>query len=96
MSVATAILKADHIGIRDLKEHLSTKILTKTLVITERGVPVSVNLPYEDVLELTDLLDELADPETLATVAEGRKAINKGTMGAAVSYLFKRIRAKRK
>lgn len=96
MSIATALLKAHHVGIRDLKEHLSTKFLNETLVITDRGTPISVNLPYSDLLELIDILDELSDLETIKAVQEGRKAIKAGTKGISVSTVFNRIRAKRK
>jgi hypothetical protein len=57
--------------VRDFKTQLSSKLLGDLLVITDRGKPVSVNLPYSDVLELIDILDELTDPETLAMIAEG-------------------------
>ena len=95
VSIATNLLKAHHIGIRELKEHLSTKSLNKFLVITDRGVPVSVNLPYSDMLELTDILDELADLETIADVQDGRKAIKVGAKGIAISNLFNKIQKKR-
>jgi len=91
MSVATDLLKAHHIGIRDLKGHLSTSFLNEILVITDRGTPVSVNLPYSDVLELVEILDELSDPETIATIQEGRKAIKTGTKGIPVANLFSKI-----
>ena len=93
--IATDLLKAQHIGIRELKEHLSTKFLHETLVITDRGAPISVNLPYSDMLELTDILDELADLETITTIQEGRKAIKRGSKGIDISNLFKRIQKKR-
>ena len=96
MSVATDLLKANHVGIRDFKEHLSGEFLNETLVITDRGTPVSVNLPYSDVLELMDILDELSDPGTVKAVQEGRKAIKAGAEGIPVSKVFDRIRAKRK
>ena len=96
MSIATELLRANHVGIRDFKEHLSTKSLNETLVITDRGAPVSVNLPYSDVLELMDILDELSDPETIKAVQEGRKAIKAGAKGIPVSTVFNKIRAKRK
>ena len=96
MSVATDLLKANHVGIRDFKEHLSGEFLNETLVITDRGTPVSVNLPYSDVLELMDILDELSDPGTVKAVQEGRKAIKAGAEGIHVSKVFDRIRAKRK
>jgi hypothetical protein len=96
MSIAVDLLKAHHIGIRDLKEHLSTKFLNNLLVITDRGKPVSVNLPYSDVLELMDIVDELTDPETIAAISEGREAIKEGAEGVPVSNLFSKIRTKNK
>ncbi len=96
MSIATELLKAKHIGIRGLKNHLSKKFLKSFLVITDRGTPVSVNLPYSDVLELADIIDELADLETIETIQEGRKAIKSGAKGIPVSNLFSRIRTKHK
>lgn len=96
MSIATDLLKAEHVGIRDIKEHLSTRLLKDILVITDRGIPVSVNLPYSDVLELVDIIDEVTDLETVAMVSEARKAIREGLRGVAVANLFKRIRARHK
>ncbi len=96
MSIATDLLKAEHVGIRDIKEHLSARLLKDILVITDRGTPVSVNLPYSDVLELVDIIDEVTDLETMATVREARKAIQKGTKGIPVANLFNRIRTQRR
>lgn len=95
MSIAIDLLKTQHIGIRDLKEHLSTKVLDEPIVITDRGTPVSVNLPYSDMLELIDILDELSDSETIKTVLEGREAIKEGVEGIPVSNLFDKIRTQR-
>ena len=94
MSIATDLLKANRVGIREIKEHLSTRLLNNILVITDRGAPVSVNLPYAEVLELTDIIDEILDWETLATVRAGRKAIQEGAKGIPVTHLFNKIRAK--
>jgi hypothetical protein len=96
MSIATDLLKAEHVGIRDIKEHLSTRLLKDILVITDRGTPVSVNLPYLDVLELVDIIDELTDLETMAMVSEARMAIREGSKGISVANFFKRIRAQHK
>ncbi len=96
MSIATDLLKANHIGIRDFKEHLSTKFLSEILVITERGTPVSVNIPYADILELLDILDELSDLETIETIQEARGEIHKGAKGRSASLLFDKIRSKQK
>ena len=96
MSVAVDILKANRVGVRALKEHLTAKLLHKILIITDRGIPVSVNLPYEDVLELMDILDELSDPEIIATIQEGRKTIREGARGVPVSNFFDRKRKRTK
>jgi len=96
MSISTDLLKADRVGVRDLKEHLSRKFLARALVITDRGVPVSVNLPYSDVLELTDIIDELLDSRTLMDVFNARKAIRHGAKGINVSRLFGKIRSRRR
>lgn len=92
MGIAVDILKADHIGIRELKGHLTAKSLKEPLVITDRGVPISINLPYSDVLELVDLLDEMTDSHTEKLVKEGRQAVKSGAKGIPVSRLFKKMR----
>lgn len=96
MSIATAVLKARNVGVRNFKNHLSQFIRKQeTFVITEYGEPTSVLMPYDDVLELIDILDELQDPETLRIIQEGRKAIKRGIKGRLVSKLFAKIRAQK-
>ena len=96
MSISTALLKAEHIGVRELKKHLSIKRLSNPLIITDRGKPVSINMPYEEILDLVDIIDELSDPKTLAIIAEGRKAIREGSKGISVSELFGKYKTKSK
>ncbi|MFQ5714557.1 MAG: type II toxin-antitoxin system Phd/YefM family antitoxin [Candidatus Scalinduaceae bacterium] len=91
MSIATNILKSPHVGIRDLKIHLSSLLKKGTLIVTERGKPVNVILPYSDMIELLDMLDEITDPETIKTIQEGRKAISRGVKGIPVSNVFKKL-----
>ncbi|MCK5180412.1 MAG: hypothetical protein KAI72_01935 [Candidatus Pacebacteria bacterium] len=92
MTTAVDLLKAKHCGIREYKEHLSTTLLKDFVVITDRGKPVSVNLPYEEVLEMLDIFDEILDPETVSDVLEGRESIKSGGKGIPVSNLFNRLR----
>ncbi len=92
MTTATELLKAEHIGVREFKEHVSADSLKKIAVITDHGKPISVNLPYEEVLELVDILDELRDAEALSAVASGRKSIKEGQKGISVSKLFRKIK----
>ncbi len=59
MSIATDLIKADHVGIRQLKGSASTKLFEHMFVITTKGEPVSVNVPYSDIVELIDIMDEI-------------------------------------
>jgi two-component SAPR family response regulator len=95
MNLSTEILKAQHIGVRNFKKTISSTMLEEVLVITDRGKPVSVNLPYEELLELIDLFDELDDRETLSTIAEARESISKAPEGIAVSSVFGEFRKNR-
>ena len=92
MTTATELLKAGHVGVREFKEHMTADNLKKVTVITDHGKPISVNLPYDEVLELMDILDDLRDETALKAVGAGRKSIKEGQRGVAVSGLFKKIK----
>ncbi len=96
MTIANALLKAKNVGIRRCKNNLS-RILKKHEIwlITEHNNPKSYLIPYDDMLELIDILEELQDSETIKTVQRGREAIKRGAKGFLVSKLFKKIRASR-
>ncbi len=95
MKIAMDLLKADHVGVRELKTHLSKRLkIHKPLVVTDHSQPVKVIIAYEDMVELLDMLDEVTDEATLALVQEGRKAIQSGAKGIPVSRLFNKIRQK--
>jgi hypothetical protein len=51
-----------------------------------------VFLPYEDVLELADIMDELQDKALIKTIAEGRKAIYMGKAGISFAESVKKHR----
>ena len=96
MNAATILLKAKKVGVRSFRDSVSRYIREhRPIVITEHGTPESVLLPYEDMLEIIDVLDELQDEGLLKTIAEGRRAIKTGGTGVAASktllkYLKKR------
>lgn len=96
MKIAIDLLKASHIGVRELKGTLTTKLLKEPLVITDRGIPVSVSLPYSDLLEIIDIIDEISDAQTVETVREAREAMREGSPGIPVANLFKKLRTQRK
>ncbi len=96
MKIAMDLLKADHVGVRDLKTHLSRRLkMRKMLVVTDHSQPVKVIMPYEDMVGLLDMLDEMTDEATLAAVREGRDAVKSGAKGVPVSLLFDKKRAKK-
>jgi len=97
MSVAVNLLKANHVGVREFREHLSGYLKKKDFcVITERGEPANVMLPYEDMLELLDIIDELSDPGTVNAVLEGNKAIKTGKKGISAARFLKEAKGKLK
>lgn len=89
MTLALNLLKAEHVGVRDLRQHLPDFLKGKSpLIITSYGKPAKVILNYEEILELVDILDELSDPETVAAVIEGRRVISRGAKGIPISEVF--------
>lgn len=92
MTTAVDLLKAKHCGVREYKEHLSAAFLKDFVVITDRGKPVSVNLPYTEMLEILDIFDEMLDPQTVNDILKSRKSIKSGSKGILVSNLFNKLR----
>ena len=96
MSLSINLLKADRIGVRDLREHLSARLKrNKPLIVTDHGNPTKVIISYSDLLEIIEVLDELQDAEVLRTIQEGRAAVKTGAKGIPVSNLFQKIRSRR-
>ena len=97
MTIATALLNARYVGVRELREHLSNRIKgNKVIVVTDHGTPTKVILSYRDVVELIEVMDELRDQAAVQSVQEGRKAIRSGSEGVPVNRLFRQIRESRK
>jgi len=97
MTLATILLKAPHIGVRQFKARLSKFLKSgNPLIITERGVPVEVVIPYAEAIEMVDLIDEATDLKTLKSVEEGRKAIKARKKGVSILRLFSKVSKARK
>ena len=89
------MLRAPNVGVKDFKDHVSEYInKANTIVITHRGEPTSVVFPYEEALELIDMLDELQDQKTLAIISDDQNAMNRGDNGRMTSKVFEKYRAK--
>ena len=96
MGLAGKLLGAPHVGVRELKSCLSKRLKEgNPLIITDRGKPVDVILPYQDAMELVEMMDEIADCGARNAVQEGRASIKSGAKGVPVSRLFQSIRDKR-
>lgn len=96
MKIAMDLLKADRVGVRDLKTNLSRRLkMHKLLVVTDHSQPVKVIMPYADMMDLLDMLDEMTDEAALTAVREGRNAIKSGAEGIPVTRLFDKKHAKK-
>ncbi len=85
MDIALDLLKAPHVGVREFKAKMSSLLdKRRTLVVTEHGEPTSVVVPYQDMMELLDILEEINDPQTRQTIALGRKSIKENVKGIPV------------
>ncbi len=91
MTLAAALLRAPRIGAREFRNKACSFInMGKACLITEHGHPAGVFLPYQDALELVDVVDELNDKKVLKMIAEGRRAIRKGAHGVLLSDSLKK------
>ena len=92
MSVMTDIVRAGHIGVKDFRDHAPEYIRDNHVyLVTRHGHPAKFLIPYEEMVELIDIMDELSDPETLKMVADGRKAIARGVKGVPVKKVWQRL-----
>ena len=91
MTLAAALLRAPRIGAREFRNKACSFIRRgKAYLVTEHGQPAGVCLPYEDAIELADIIDELNDKKLLKIIAEGRRAINRGARGILLSDSLKK------
>ncbi|MBI4678104.1 MAG: hypothetical protein HY748_11030 [Elusimicrobia bacterium] len=78
---------------KDLKNHLSMFFKSrKPIVATDRGRPAYFLVPYEDMVELIEMLDEAKDAELVKLVKTGRQAYARGGW-IPVSGLWKKLGA---
>lgn len=85
MTLSRALLMAPRVGAREFRNKACAFIKAgKFYLVTEHGKPTGVFMPYEEALELTEIIDELHDKELLKTIAEGRQAIRRRTKGISI------------
>ncbi len=79
MSTKNILQKAQAVNVREAQAQLSKLIRSETpSMILFDGKPVSVLVPYEDMVDLVEILDELTDNKLLGEIKRARKEYVKG------------------
>lgn len=79
MTLTKELLRAKHIGVRELGRNVSGFMKSKSVVIVEvKGQKNKVIISQDDLLDLIELLDNLQDKELLELVRESRAAVASG------------------
>jgi prevent-host-death family protein len=85
------MLSAQHIGVRELKNKLPEVLHShKAVIATQHGKPAYFLLPYEDMLEIVEMLEEIKDKELLRLIESGRRSYAKSGW-KPVSNLWKKL-----
>ncbi len=88
MSRNNLLQKANAVDVREAQAQLSILIRSKTpSKILLGGKPVSVLVPYEDMLNLVEVLDELTDDKFLGEIKRARKEYAQGKTVSAEHLL---------
>jgi antitoxin (DNA-binding transcriptional repressor) of toxin-antitoxin stability system len=73
MSAASFLRKAKPVNVREAQAQLSRLIRSKApSMVLSHGKPVSFLVPYEEMLDLIETLDELKDKKLLREIARAR------------------------
>ncbi len=73
MTAASLLRKAKPVNVREAQAKLSRLIRSKSpSMVLSHGKPVSFLVPYEEMLDLLDMLEELKDAKLLQEIARAR------------------------
>ena len=79
MSAHNFLRKAKLVNVREAQAQLPKLIKSKSpSIVLSHGKPVSFLVPYEDMLDLVETLDELQDKKLLQEIARSRKDYAQG------------------
>ncbi|MEE8493809.1 MAG: hypothetical protein V3S25_07175 [Nitrospirales bacterium] len=91
MTAASLLRKAKPVNVREAQATLSRLIRSKSpSMVLSHGKPVSFLVPYEDMLDLLDMLEELKDAKLLQEIARARSEYASGKAVPA-GRLFKKL-----
>jgi antitoxin (DNA-binding transcriptional repressor) of toxin-antitoxin stability system len=90
MTVVSLLRKAKPVNVREAQAKLSQLIRSKSpSMVLSHGKPVSFLVPYEEMLDLVEMLDELKDTKLLHEIARARGEYARGKAVPAERLLRK-------
>lgn len=76
------LLRAEHVGIRELKANISSYAhARKSIIATDHGKPIKVLVSYKVMVSMLEMLRDLLDTKMSSALRRGRKAIATGAAG---------------
>lgn len=91
MTAVSLLRKAKPVNVREAQAKLSQLIRSKSpSMVVSHGKPVSFLVPYEEMLDLLEMLDELKDTRLLREIARARGEYAKGK-SVSVERLFRKM-----
>jgi len=91
MTLTTELLRAKHIGVRELGRRTSAILKSSSVVVIEvKEHKNKVLLAQEDLVQLLELVEDLQDRELLELVKESRAASAAGLKEIPVQDVFKK------
>jgi len=91
MSTTTLLRNAKPVNVREAQAKLSRLIRSKSpSMVLSHGKPVSFLIPYEEMLDLLELIDELKDKKLLQEIARARAEYAQGKAVSA-ERLFRKM-----
>ena len=74
MTAIGFVKEGKYVGVRELRGNLAKMLKSRqAYFVTDHGKPVKALIPYEVLLELLEILEELKDKALIQEVAQGRK-----------------------
>lgn len=91
MTTAALLRKAKPVNVREAQARLSQLISSKIpSLVLSHGKPVSFLMPYEEMLDLLETLEELKDQKLLKEIARARSEYTHGK-AVPVERLFRKM-----
>ena len=91
MTTKSLLRQAKLVNVREAQDKLSRLIRSKTpSLVLSHGKPVSFLVPYEEMLDLVEMVDELKDKRLLEEIARARSEYEEGRAVSA-ERLFRKM-----